>query len=184
MCKTQRALPPPQKIILTALFTAFYGSAGILLAPTEEGPASKRASVPKNLPISQIHLPSPNINENILAPHLNRITSHSRRRILHRFPVRHVKLPPVPWARHDLPLQRPLSQRPAPVQTRIADGVNLPTHIRHRHRLPLHQQLRNVPHRQFPHLPRSHIRHRPLLSSLASANSPRPQRLCVIFLFL
>ena len=65
----------------------------------------------------------------------------------------------MPWASHNLTLQRAIPKRPTPMNTRVIDGVELATDIRDRNSLPPHIHFPNRSRRDLRHPNRSNKRH-------------------------
>ena len=70
-----------------------------------------------------------NIDKYFLIADFRRIAGYACIWIHHGFASGHVELPAVPWTGNYLPLQGSLSERSAPVQARIADGIKAATHV-------------------------------------------------------
>jgi hypothetical protein len=113
---------------------------------------------------------SAQIDENFPAPHLDRVASHSHRRTLHHFPGAGVKLPPMPGAGHYVALERPISQRPAAVETSIVDCMELSAHVRHSNSLSFRLDLSNSRHPNKRHL-------HPAEAQVATSAAPPTQTL-------
>src|SRR6266853_6382551 len=99
------------------------------------------------------------IDKNIFPPNLHSVAIHADRGVLPDLAGGHVVLPSVPRAGHDLPVHDALTERPAPVEAGIVDGIELATDIGQRNGFALNLKLPDRSRRDFIGLCCSRKRH-------------------------
>src|SRR6266478_1097073 len=126
------------------------------------------------------------IHKNIFSSNLHRVAIHPHRRILPNLAGGHVVLPSMPRAGHDLPIHDALTERSAPVEAGIVDGIELATDIGQRNGFALDLKLPDRSRRDFISLRCSRKRHlllspgyEPRVASVLNS----PALLISIFLF-
>src|SRR5260221_12668240 len=82
-------------------------------------------------------------NENIFTADFYAVAIHPHGWILADFASSYIVLPPMPGARHYVPIHYSLAQRPPAWQPGIADGIVLTTNVRQGDRLALSLEIPN-----------------------------------------
>src|SRR5260370_2239382 len=104
------------------------------------------------------------LHKNIFSANLHSVAIHTDRGVLPDLAGGHVVLPSMPRAGHDLPVHDTLTERSAPVEAGIVDGIELATDIGQRNGFALNLKRPDRSRRDFIGLCCSRKRHRFLLS--------------------
>jgi hypothetical protein len=115
---------------------------------------------------------SRNIDENFVSADFRRVAGHAHARVLDHLPGGYVVLPTVPGTGNNFILERPLAQRPSPMQARVVDSVELTGHIGERHGFARHVDLVNGARWHFGQYSGAYKRHiRSLLNEKRDART-------------
>lgn len=85
------------------------------------------------------------VHEYVVPSNLNGVAIHSYCGVLNHFAGRHVVLPGVPRAGHDLTIELAFAERAAFMRAYAIDSAELTGHIGNRYGLPSHLELVNLP---------------------------------------
>jgi hypothetical protein len=111
-------------------------------------------------PLGDVSPLLPEIYEDIVSSNLHRIARYPHRRVGYQLPGGYVVFPTMPWTYDYLPLQFPLTQWPASMQTYIIDCKELTVDVGHCDVLPVHIEFADRARRYFIFLRCSQEGHR------------------------
>jgi hypothetical protein len=99
------------------------------------------------------------VYEDLVAANFDWVAGQGNSGVRQQLAVGYVKLPSMPWAGHDLPVQLTFAQGPTAVQAHVIDSKELAFHIRQRDSFAFDLEFPNRPGEHLKRCRRSHKSH-------------------------